>query len=69
MATRNRNRQFIVVRYDRSRVVVQHNIVYATCDADSADAYCQRRLALRQPHEWFEAMRRTTYDLNYGEKS
>jgi hypothetical protein len=67
MTTRNHNRQWIVVRYDRSAPVTKFNIVYATCDSASAKDYCRKRLASREPHEWFEAMRRTTYELNYGE--
>jgi len=68
MGTRNHNRQYVVVRFDRSqRPVIKTNIVYATCDKSAADVACAKRTAVAKPDEYFEAMRRSTYEQYYME--
>ena len=68
MGTRNHNRQYVVVRFDRSqRPVIKTNIVYATCDKAAAVVACAKRITSAKPDEYFEAMRRSTYEQYYME--
>jgi len=68
MGTRNHNRQYVVVRFDRSqRPVIKTNIVYATCVNSAGEVGCVNRRAVAKPDEYFEAMRRSTYEQYYME--
>ena len=68
MGTRNHNRQYVVVRFDRSQhPIVKTNIVYATCDKSAAVLACAKRITSAKPDEYFEMMRLTTYEMYYME--
>lgn len=69
MPTRNHHRQYVVVRFITSHPVTRHNIVYASVDYDSVQAYCNNRNAKKEAHEEYIVMNRHDYELAYGEKA